>query len=365
MAVGGITTSFSAYGLFGVEPLTTSSSDTLAKAFQAHAEKQITKKQQEIADRSQVEIDAAQREMMRWMPLTDAITSAQSNVAEAQTRVQDLDKTLFKMIGTLNEPEDGDWSKAAAKFDGMRSALNSAGNSRDRSNLLGSVQRGNSYKANQIEYQVSPNPNDQATVFGRYVGADFKITMSDGSFWMPSSTQQIQRYSSFPNGTVGYPQSTASGAAGVDGTFSELSLSFSVGKVVQPQQSYTGNLQREGLGILQSWLYDGLTTASGRARALEDIEHARDILKNVASSLEAAMTQVTSDLTKVQSHIDEQQQAMTSASAAANEEVQTYVAKAQAEVQAQLTAAINVGATPAVQMIKVGGQIGQLFDLLT
>lgn len=365
MADMGSVQKFSPYAMFGVEPMTTSTSDILAKAYQANAEKQITKQQQLIADRSQVEMDAATREMRRWMPLTEGMTAAQGSISDAQSQVKALDGFLFKMIGTLNTPSDGDWTKAAAKFNGLLSALNSAGNNSSPDNLLGTSRRGDSYKANQVEYQISPDPRDRTIIFGKYVGSDFKLNLPDGTFWMPSGSQQIQQYSSFPNGKIGYVQSTTNGATKLDSAFNAASLTFSVGNTVQAPQSYTGSLQREGLGVLQSWLYDGLSTAAGRARALEDIQHARNILKSVGSSLDTAMAQVSGDMVRVQSRIDEQQQILTRISDDANQQVQTYVAKAQAEVQQQLTAAANVEATPVVQLIKVGGRIGKLFDLLT
>ena len=367
MAVQGLTTSFSVYDLFGTQPMSTSTNDVLAKAYQANAEKQITKQQKLIANQSQVKIDAAKREMARWTPLTDGINSAQDNLNSAVSKAQSLDQTLFNMIDTLNTPTNisGDWSSQAARFDGLLSAITSMTGDDDPTNLLGSRQRGNTYQPNEVSYQASPNPQDQVTVYGSYAGSDTKITMADGTFWMPLGSQGIQNYTLYPVAPIGYPQSTGSGATTLDTPFNESSITFTTGQTVQNPQTYTGSVQRAGLGVMQSWLYDGLATPDGRARALQDIQNARTKLESITSSLTASQGLVAGDLAKVQQNIDDQAKLMTQLSTDANKEVQTYVTKVQAQVQQQLNAAVNVGATPVVQMIHVGGRVGRLFDLLT
>lgn len=365
MPVPGFLSTYTVYDLFGTQPLTKSTGDSLAKAFMAQAEKQITRQQQQIAEKAQVDIDAARREMVRWLPVIESINAAKENISDARNRIESLDKTLVKMYSTLREPEDGDWTVQANKFNGLRSALVSAGTDKNSNNLLATVRRGDTYASNQVEYQASLDPRNVTVVFGRYLGSDYKINLPDDTFWMPSSTGQIQQYSSFPNGKIGYPQSTVSGSSAIEGTFDESALDFSVGNSVGPRQTFSGSLERFGLGVLQSWLYDGLETSEGRERALEDIEKARGILKNATFSFDAALARANNDLATAQSRFDEQQKAMGQLSQAANEKVETYVAKTQARVQSQLDALSSAQSSSAVQLIQVGGKVGQLFDLLS
>jgi len=59
------------------------------------------------------------------------------------------------------------------------------------------------------------------------------------------------------------------------------------------ENSFTGTVSREGLGILNSFLYDSFTTATGRGRAFEDLRVAKTSIDRELLRFEGALKSVT------------------------------------------------------------------------
>jgi hypothetical protein len=54
-------------------------------------------------------------------------------------------------------------------------------------------------------------------------------------------------------------------------------------------ETFTGTISREGLGILDSFLYDGFATAAGRGRAFDDLRAAKTIIDAELTGFEGAL----------------------------------------------------------------------------
>jgi hypothetical protein len=54
-------------------------------------------------------------------------------------------------------------------------------------------------------------------------------------------------------------------------------------------KTFTGTVTRDGLGVLDSFLYDGFTTAAGRSRAFEDLRAAKTTIDRELARFEGAL----------------------------------------------------------------------------
>jgi hypothetical protein len=62
-------------------------------------------------------------------------------------------------------------------------------------------------------------------------------------------------------------------------SLSDDTLTFTTGAGTAGEETFAGAiLHHEGIRVLDAWLYDGLATADGRARALADVEAAKDAI---------------------------------------------------------------------------------------
>ncbi|MBC8338802.1 MAG: hypothetical protein H8E39_08945 [Alphaproteobacteria bacterium] len=75
-------------------------------------------------------------------------------------------------------------------------------------------------------------------------------------------------------------------------TFDPDKVTITIYPDTNAAQTYTGTVSREGLGILDSYLYDGFATAAGRSRAFEDLRAARNTIDAELARFEGALKSV-------------------------------------------------------------------------
>lgn len=351
--------------LFGATPR--NAADDLIKSYLKNAQTQITKQQQAMATGYESEMSGYRDEMLKWTPVTDSINNAKTKVDGAVNKVMTLAKTVTQMISKLeaaNLSSTTDWKAVAQQLDILRTTINSTGNGNGSDNLVGSVRRADTYTGNTLTYVSGPN-GQQTTIQGSYLGTDYDIRLADNTFFRATGMQTIQQYQAYPQGKIGYSQSVASGNVSLDAPFDDNNLSFTVGTNTAAPTSYTGTtVERHGLGILQSWLYDGLTTAAGRQRAMEDFKAAQDKLNIQYVNLATQQTFIQLQAKTAQDTVNTAQAKIQEVQARSQTELQTYVSNAQRQAQFNAESAAAGYNNPVVKLLRTGGKIGALFDLL-
>jgi hypothetical protein len=351
--------------LFNSQPR--SAADDLVKMYLKNAQKEIEKNQKVLATRFEVEMSSARQDVMKWTPVTQSISDAQAQVDFALSKTDAIKKVIAKMRTTLTAGANNsstDWAAVARTFDSLRTTINSSTHGGGSDNLVGSVRRGDTYAANSLTYETDPE-GGQETIQGKYLGTDFDVTLPDNTFFRPSGAQAIQRYQAYPQGKVGYSQSVTDSTVTLtsyDTTTKDVA--FTVGVNTAAPTSYTGTVQKRGIGILQSWMYD-FSTAAGRQRALDDLSAATNKVTIQQTNFTSQKTLMAQQAAKAQAFIDAGQTKIIDLQNQAQVVLQTYVASAQQEAQANAARTATAFNNPALTLLQTSGRIGTLFDLTT
>lgn len=352
--------------LFGATPR--NAADDLIKSYLKHAQTQITKQQKVMASGYESEMAGYREDVLKWMPVSESIKGVQTKVNTAASTIISMEKTVTQMINKLSAGDlssTTDWAEVALQFDTLRTTLSSQGNSNNNENLVGSVRRADTYTGNTLSYVSGPS-GARSTVQGSYLGTDYDIRLSDGTFFRSTGAQSIQRYEAYPQGKVGYSQSVSASNVSLDATYDASNLSFTIGKNTAAPTSYASTtVEKHGLGILHSWLYDGLTTAEGRQRAIDDLKTAQDKMNIQYINLSTQQTFIQLQAKTAQDAVDTAQGKIAEVQSRAQTELQTYVARAQQEAQANAANAASGYNNPVVQLLRTKGKIGALFDLMS
>ena len=354
--------------LFGATPR--NPADDLIKSYLKHAQTQITKQQQVMASRYDSEMVGYRDEILKWTPVSESISQARTKVDSAVSKITTMEKTVTSMINKLSSAmmsSTTDWKAVSQQLDTLRTTLNSSGNTSNASDLVGSVRRADTYTGNSLTYMSGPN-KQQTTIQGTYLGTDYDIRLTDSTFFRSTGAQSMQRYTAYPQGKVGHSESVASGAISLAQPYDANNLTFTTGANVNVsgQTTYTGGvLQKHGLGILHSWLYDGLTTPEGRQRAMDDLKTAQDKMNIQYVSLTTQQTFMDLQAKTAKDATETAKAKIQDVQSRAQTELQTYVTNAQREAQVNAEAAAAGYNNPVVKLLRTGGKIGALFDLMS
>lgn len=254
------------------------SNTTLLTQISAQLQKNAQKQAQVVGDQYSQQISALQNapDAVNAAKSQKDISSAVDNLTQTVNTLQQMSSTLDNMSSLVANIGGGTTSTVQTmNFDSQWSMLNSLSQGGGSDNLLGTVTQGGDYRPNSISYQAANGST--VSIQGAYLGTDYKVQLNDGSFFMPSGTQMLQKYVAYPLGTSGYGQSTAPGNATLQSPVGSSSVSFTLGANLSAssQTSYTGTVQRQGLGVLNSWLYNNFSTPSDQAKAEQDIAQAK------------------------------------------------------------------------------------------
>ncbi|NVJ90011.1 MAG: hypothetical protein HWE34_00040 [Methylocystaceae bacterium] len=218
----------------------------------------------------------------------ESISRYLNDLSEGLDTIQNTSKRLTGMLDRLDRmiininkaQQSSDDPDAAFKPGGYAAAHDSyfrglddlIKNTRTSDNLLAS-------DSASIRYPISYN-GTSAQVYGNDLRTNYHIEDSNGNKWYPDQkTQLLKVYTDYPH-TEGEGKSSMIYDQGLQlDSFSDPTVNFTTGANGVSPQSFTGTLKREGLSVLNAWLYDNLSTSAGRERALSDLNAAKESVK--------------------------------------------------------------------------------------
>lgn len=221
-------------------------------------------------------INGVDRQARKWKDFQAGLDEPRGVVSGAIGRLKGVRGLLDSLIKTVAkadlDPESGTRSEGyRATFDSMlRSLRLRVDQTADRPNLLG--------KTGARELRI-PTDIYGATQSLRqnYKGSDYTILDTSGLRWAPDTVGNLlRRYDSYPDDPSSLSGSLAGGVR-LD-SLSGDDVTFTIAPDTANPQTFTGTIDREGIGIVDAWFYDNLSTEDGRDRALADLKSAR---KNV------------------------------------------------------------------------------------
>lgn len=241
--------------------------------------------QQSISTDYGAQINSVNRDTTKWSSIELDLKEASQFLADIARRIQNIDgyaqKMLSQTVLAQNGDEISDLGYEAAFNSYLRSWLTEANDRGGTPNLIGST--------TQSDYRYYIDIYGAYQTVSRYdLTTGYYIIDSGGYTWQrdPDTTSLIQQVDS----TTGAETGTYAGIAGgirLDSLVGDT-VTFSILPDTAGETQYTGTLYRTGLGVLDAWLYDGLTTGSGRTTAQDDIDAARATIKAQLARFNAA-----------------------------------------------------------------------------
>lgn len=279
----GPTTSLSSYSPEGA-----AQSRLLSQMAQA-AQKAANAKVNSVSSRYEAEIASLDRKVAEWKDLGKDIGTATSDLSALVGRLKSMRSKLDGIKTAIVKAEQRDQEGAyvnpagyAKSFDTLVKGLQKdATEGAKQPNLLGSDDVTYSYRTG-IYGQTN-------SVSGGFVGNSYSITDTEGKKWvLDTHGELLRRYDSYPG------DEAAESANIVDGirldSISGSDVTFTVGPNSAGPQQFTGTLEKKGLGLMNTWYYDGLATEDGRNRAQADVADAREAINLEISRYELALT---------------------------------------------------------------------------
>ncbi|MEQ8193876.1 MAG: hypothetical protein RIB59_05250 [Rhodospirillales bacterium] len=235
----------------------------------------LKQRAESVTAQKQREINAINIEADKSRKLKAKLEDPLDNVDNTITRVSGLRSQIDALIKTVTNAEAD--PEAAANAAGYRSAFTSilnqmrnvADTARVKPNLLG---EGNV----TLTFPTNVNGIEQ-TVRGINLVSDYYIVDSEGKRFEPErTTNLLRRFDSYPEepGETFANLDTGARLDSIDGN----DVGFTLNADTADAAPFTGTVVREGIGILDSWLYDDFATPEGRARARSDLEAAKSVL---------------------------------------------------------------------------------------
>jgi hypothetical protein len=260
---------------------------------------------QRVLDSYATQINAVDRQTAPWQTFQTNLAQPLSQINSVISRLTSIKKQLDAMLKTLttaNRDPEGNTNATgyAVAFDGqLKSLRNAAENSFDTPNLLGKQVPA------KLSFPITPDGGATQTVNGTYMGSDYTIIDSDGKTWQPDrKTNLLVKYDSFPD-TPSTTKVSATTGARLDSFDADTDqIGFTINAATAAIQSVSGTVQRQGLGILDSWLYGGLATQEDRNRAQADIEAAARIVNLEVNRYQVAATSIEFQTARAQTNID-------------------------------------------------------------
>jgi len=233
----------------------------------------LAQKQRAIAADADSEINILNRELERWTHVRDGLKDAIDNLDGTVGRAESIRSKLEDLVGATFDAQYGDSiseDSHAAIFNSILKSINSiAEDAGRRTNLIGDAEESGLNYVTDI-YQA------RETVDDTFLGTDYTIAQDGGVYeWRRDAD-----YGSFLR-----QHEVATGAK--TGTFTSISdglrldsisgttVTFTIDFNTNNAQQFTGTLSTEGLGILDAWAYENLSTSAGRTRAYAAINSAK------------------------------------------------------------------------------------------
>jgi hypothetical protein len=293
-----------------------STTNSLMTQIRANAEHRIAEAKAQIDDLAQQRNDAINVQNERWISVKAQVNNAEIAVQNGQEAAGRVESTLLEMRTSItNTGEPGEDPKFWKEmFDGQVNKINiEADNGSPASNLVGNINRLDN-SPNQIEYRNDLGAGS-TTLTGTYIGSDFRIEANDGTVWIPDLGSDIlQAYSGGGEAqkyTVAGKQidkatSTRNGLQLVSYNAQTKQITVSITIVPDdPPIVVTGTLKKAGIGIMQSWFYNGFASEADRKRARTDVNAAEVNLVSAQADLQRSAVQTGIDQKRVNRALDD------------------------------------------------------------
>lgn len=330
--------------LFGTLP---SQTNILLDNIRANTAERFQAEKEAIDSTTKARTDAIDRENERYISVKAQINNAKIAVENGEEGIETIRNTLLTMrtpVALAGEAGE-DVKLRKEEFDTYFNNINNEANSSGPLfSLVGNINRVD-FAPNTIEYRSNLGIG-QTTLTGTHIGSDYRIKASDGSYWIPELGTDTITHRSDIQGVV--QKTTLSDGTEVDKMASTrnalklVSYNEATGDITVevtfdpglPAETVTGKLERDGIGIMPSWFYDGLATDTGRQRAFQAIEKADLELTGKATALTIARTKVTQDDKVIDESLNRLTQDKTKAMIDQLTETEKLQIKAQQQIQA-------------------------------
>ena len=236
-------------------------------------------------------INSINLEADKWRKLKSNLWDSINFISEAVTRAESIQNKLEAMSITAYSAQNGDATSSATypiQFDVALRGINSqAIDSRKSPNILSS---------NNSDYTYITNINGATdTVSRQFLGADYTITDTGGNIWVRDRGSFVLRQYDANYVKTG-KFAALTGGVRLD-SISGNTVTFTTDYNSTSAQQFTGTLATSGLGLLDAWLYEDLTTSAGRTRALTDVHQAQ-------AQVQAGIAQLNGDRAVAQYNLD-------------------------------------------------------------
>ncbi len=220
----------------------------------------------------------AELQMDRWKKVSKDIGEATSTLAGNISNLKSIRSKLDGLLSAVNKADQRASDPSfnpdgyAASFDALMKSISSSTEDSGRDvNLIGK-------RKVSLEY-----PTD---IYGRKeevgsvsLDSDYYIIDNDGGRWvLDRQAGNLKRYTDYPNGATSSVGSFPTGIQ-LDSIDSDDNLTFTIAPNTASPETFSGTLYRSGLNIMDSWYYEGLSTADARNAAISDIHSARKAIK--------------------------------------------------------------------------------------
>ncbi|MCB2102048.1 MAG: hypothetical protein KDE22_14320 [Rhodobacterales bacterium] len=235
------------------------------------------------ADAAQ-ETGAAQSAIAARQDLADQADDARDVLGDLVRRahfIRDrLDDAKAQAWKSQAGTDDSAFTYALAFNAAINSLIDQAEDSGDSPNLLGAQP--------QDTYTFYTGLNRATRSVSRtYLGTDYVLDVSDGTSWVRDRGYAPLLRELDANGDYTGEIASVSGGVQLD-SLSGTDITFTVAPETADARTLSGTLSRDGLEVLDAWLYDGLTTDDGRSRAQDDLNAAKVIVDIAIAGFEAA-----------------------------------------------------------------------------
>jgi len=220
-----------------------------------------------------VKISGIDRQAQQWKDFQAELEKPRGVVSGTIGRLKGMRGLIDSLIQTVGKADLD--SQSGTLSDGYRSAFDSmlkslrsrVDKATDSPNLLGKT------GARELLIPTGLYGATQS-VRQNYKGVDYKILDTSGEQWAPDYVGNLlRRYDSYPDDPSSVSGNLASGVrldslAGDD-------VTFTVAPGTADPQTFTGTIDREGIGLVDAWFYENLSTQDGRDRARADLTAAK------------------------------------------------------------------------------------------
>lgn len=234
--------------------------------------------QTQAAGASDHAISGIKRQIDGWGDLRKDLLKTTQFLEGMVRKVESIRDTVGTMTTTAYSARNQSTLSSGSykfRFDaGVRSINSAADDNGLTPNLIGS--------AEVSDYKYYTDLSGDSQTVGHYaLGTDYYIVDTGGKKWVrePEAQLVLQRRDADSGATTGEQASLSTGIRldSYDRTTNEVTFTIQPG--TSEEASFTGTLHASGLKVLDSWLYDSLTSSAGRSNALEDLHKATSVVK--------------------------------------------------------------------------------------